>query len=417
MKKGAAGQGYAVLRGTGARIDVYLAAHLVRGGVPVTEGSVVLVQGRLGLWQPGGRFQINATSTLLSTDMVGERARARCRVERDLRADGVFDRDRRALPAWPATVAVVTSVRGAALHDVRAAVRRRAPWVTVHVHDCVVQGPTAASSIIAALDTADRSSADIVILTRGGGEPGALDPFDDASVVRRVAASGLPIVVAVGHDSDRTLAELAADRAASTPSAAAEIAVPDVQALKRELTSHRQRLHLAARNACTVWRRRATESRARAVRETHRSIAAWRERIERFGRATRVASMARFAQTARTRAHESRKAIRRGASVSVREARSRANRFRPGLLLTHGEVAIRADRCRLEETRRAIESLSPERVLARGYALVLNAEGRPIRSTEEARAPQHLTIRLHDGEVAVLVVPSESQRPTLRSRE
>ena len=377
---GRGGQVYAVLRGSAAKIDVYVPARYAQDSRGIAPGSVVVVQGRLRIWRQGGRFQIAAEGSLLQTASTGARAKAREAAERELKAEGVFDRPRRDLPRWPGAVAVVTSGRGAAIGDVRATIGRRAPWVTVHLHDCTVQGPGAGPSIIAALDTADRSSADLIVLTRGGGAPDTLDPFDDPDVVRRVAACRLPVLVAIGHEADRTLADLAADRATSTPTAAAEMAVPDRAVLRREAQEHR--------SACQRGRPRDLRRRARArrrcrgappvARRCSGSVSGERGCVA-SSRAHSPPGLHRLLNRERQRLEGHRSGVLRLAQGSCATSDGVRPRSRPEVLVTHGEASIRADRQRVEELSRAIGALSPNQVLARGYALVVDAHGKPVR--------------------------------------
>jgi len=407
----ASGHGFGVLRGKDARIDVYLAPRFMRNRELPPTGSLVLVRGRLQLWERGGRFQITACGPLLPTDLTGARAEARKAAERQLRAEGVLDRPRRPLPRFPAKIAVVTSVGSAAMRDVRATIRRRASWVGMSLHNCVVQGRGATASIIAALDSADVSGADLVLLTRGGGAPDAFDPFDDPAVVRRVASSRLPIIVAVGHEGDSTLADRAADHAASTPTAAAEAAVPDGQVVRREVMEHRRRLHAAARAACSVARARGSHMREAARRELWQRLRLERERVRRLAPRSLGEMLFRLLRSERKRLEAARTSVRRLATVLIREQRRRASALAPDLIVTHGEAAIRTDRRRLEELRRAIRALSPVHVLARGYALALDVHGRAVRSCDQVRPGDVLQICLPDGEVAAVVAaPMTSDR-------
>jgi exodeoxyribonuclease VII large subunit len=404
MTAGRSGQGYAVLRGSGAKIDVYVPARHARDSSGIAAGTVVVVRGRIRIWRQGGRFQIAAASAVLPTASIGTRANARDAAERQLKAEGLFDRARRDLPRWPGEVAVVTSGRGAAIDDVRAAIDRRAPWVRVRLHDCIVQGAGAVPSIMAALDAANRSTADVVLLTRGGGAPDTWDAFNDAQVVRRVAASRLPTIVAVGHESDRTLADLVADRSTSTPTSAADLAVPDGEAISRELRDHRRALHAAARAVCLA-------ARAQSVQSVDRSRQALQERVRLFrarlrgvapralaqGLARLIGAEKRHLATARTR-------VTRAARGAVQHHRRLLTGLRPELLVGHAEATIRADRHRADELIRGIEALSPEQVLERGYALVVGPAGSTVRSSGDVETGESLRIRLRDGTVAVVVV-------------
>ena len=410
LDSGAGGHGYAVLQGQKSRMHVYLPPRLMLAAPAPQKGTVVLVQGRLGIWRPGGKFQVRARTPVMPTDSAGARAQARRAAEQQLRAEGVFGGPRKELPRWPSEIAVLTSARGAAIHDVRVAIGRRAHWVNVRLHDCIVQGPRAVDSIIAALDSAEGSAADLVLLTRGGGDPGAFEPFDDPRLVRRIANCPLPIVVAIGHQSDRTLADVAADQAAATPTAAAELAVPEAKVLRRELQVHRRQLHRAARVISAAARARADHGIEAVQRESRRHILLWRERVRRVGPEALWPALVRRLREERARVLEARRAALRAARALLREQRRRARALRPELLVTFGEAAIKADRHRAVELIAAVRALSPTKVLARGYALLMTHDGHPIRSSRNVRSGDRLLVRLHDGTVAV-VVAAPPMRP------
>lgn len=411
------GHGYGILRGVGARIPVYLAPHIMRRGHTPEDGSLVLVRGRLTVWERGGQFQIRASEPLIPTDLTGARAAARREAERQLKAEGLLDRRRRSIPRFPSLVAVVTSASGAALRDVRATVGRRAPWIRVSLHDCVVQGAGAPNSIVAALDAADVSAADIVLLTRGGGAADAMDPFDDPAVVRRVGTMRRPIIVAVGHEGDQTLADRAADLSMSTPTAAAEKAVPDGEGLRRELLECRRRLHEAARTACSIERSRARQARDAVFRETFQQLQIRREWLRRVEPGALAASLMQRHRVDRVRLEHTYAAVLRDARSMVRRQRSRASALRQAVL-AKGDAALQTARRLAGELRRAIRLLSPDRVLARGYALVQGRDGRPVWFSSDVRSGETLRIRLHDGELAVVVAgPNPSEPPRENSND
>lgn len=406
MTAGRGGQSYAVLRGTGAKIEVYVPATHARHSGGVAAGTVVIVQGRLRIWQRGGRFEIAATSALLPTASIGARADARFASERELRAEGVFERPRRDLPRWPEEVAVVTSGRGAAIHDVRAVIERRAPWVSVRLHDCTVQGVGAVPTIITALDEADRSTADLILLTRGGGSPDMMDPFDNPDVVRRVASSRLPIIVAVGHQPDLTLADRVADRSTSTPTSAAEISVPDREAIHREIRDYLHGVRTATRAVCSAARSKSAHSMESCQNVARGRVQLFRERALRAEPRALVLSLERLVQSGRQHLTMARTGLRGHARGVVRDFRRRLLALRPALFIGHAEATIGADRHRADDLIRATRAMSPEHVLKRGYALLLGGDGSAIRGPGDVEPGQTIQITLRDGTVAAVVVAS-----------
>lgn len=211
------------------------------------EGMQVRVFGYLTVYEKGGDFQLIVRE--LEARGAGLQRLALERLRKKLAAEGLLDAARkRALPAFPRAVGVVTSLEGAALHDIVTVIRRRAPWVDVVVRATRVQGDGAAEEVATAIRTLARSRAvEVLIVGRGGGSAEDLWTFNDERIARALAESPVPTISAVGHEVDVTIADLVADRRAPTPSAAAESAVPDRMALGRELDLCRGRLTQAMR--------------------------------------------------------------------------------------------------------------------------------------------------------------------------
>ncbi len=215
------------------------------------EGMAVHVFGYLTIYQRAGRFQFVARELMARGEGLWRIAFERAR--KKLEAEGLLDPERkRPLPAYPLCVGVVTSVEGAAVRDIVSIIRRRAPWTHILIYPTRVQGEGAAESIVAALRQAGRAArADVLIVGRGGGSAEDLRAFNDEAVARAIARSPLPVISAVGHETDVTLADLVADCRAPTPSAAAEITVPDRERLCSELANSRERMATALLSGVT----------------------------------------------------------------------------------------------------------------------------------------------------------------------
>jgi exodeoxyribonuclease VII large subunit len=215
------------------------------------EGMAVHVFGYLTIYQRAGRFQLVARELMARGEGLWRIAFERAR--KKLEAEGLLDPERkRPLPAYPSCVGVATSVEGAAVRDIVSIIRRRAPWTHILIYPTRVQGEGAAESIVAALRQAGRAArADVLIVGRGGGSAEDLRAFNDEAVARAIARSPLPVISAVGHETDVTLADLVADCRAPTPSAAAEITVPDQERLRSELANAGERMATALLNGVT----------------------------------------------------------------------------------------------------------------------------------------------------------------------
>jgi exodeoxyribonuclease VII large subunit len=278
-------------------------------------------------------------------------------LRRRLEAEGLFDSERKSpLPALPVRVGVVTSTTGAALHDVLEVTGRRFPAVPILVSPTRVQGDGAEDEIAGAIDAlVDHGQVDVILVVRGGGSIEDLRPFNTETVARAVERATVPIVSGVGHEVDVTICDLVADLRAPTPSAAAELAVPDAAGFRGELSS--------------TWRRLE-----RAVRTSLERAGA---RLSREGDALRV-----LAPSARVVSGQVR--LRAAARALVRAARQHRDRGRG----------------RLAELGGRLDSLSPLAVLARGYALVRRADdGAIVRTAADVAHGDRLSIRVAEAEL------------------
>ncbi len=229
------------------------------------EGMAVHAFGYPSLYERAGRFQFVVRE--LSARGEGLWRIAFERTRKKLEADGLLDPARkRPLPAFPACVGVVTSREGAAVRDIVSVIRRRAPWIDILIYPARVQGDEAPGSIVTAIAAASRAKrADVLIVGRGGGSAEDLWAFNQEQVARAIAGSLLPVISAVGHETDVTIADLAADYRAPTPSAAAELAVPDLERLRAELASAGERMVAALRNGVSRGMRRVERLEERMV--------------------------------------------------------------------------------------------------------------------------------------------------------
>ncbi len=257
--------------------------HTLRAGAPPKDGTEVFVLGRPALYEPKGEFQL-VVSQLLPTAAIGAAQRDLERVKAVLQRDGLFDPARkRRLPRLPCTVALVTSVAGAALRDIMTVVRGRWPLCRLVVVDARVQGEGAAAAIAGALRLVNRlPEVELCIVGRGGGGREDLSAFNTEVVCRALAEVRVPTISAVGHETDISLSDLVADIRAATPSAAAEQAVADRREVLRQLADLASRL-----GAGLSGRTRVTEERlARAGDRLHAgmagAIARERHRAERL---------------------------------------------------------------------------------------------------------------------------------------
>jgi exodeoxyribonuclease VII large subunit len=382
------------------------------------EGAMVLARGRLGIYVRRGQYRMNVYQ--LQEAGEGRLRREFFRLLRRLAREGLFDETlKRPLPAYPDRVGLVTSLEGAAVRDVVHNLARRYPCCRLVVRGVRVQGDEAVGDIVAALALFNQACpVDVIILARGGGSLEDLHPFNSEEVVRAIRASSIPVITGVGHEPDLTLADLAADFRASTPTGAAEAAVPS----SAEVLSLLRGKELALR-----------EGMRRTLHETEKrllSLEGRRPYLDRevlLGQAYQRLAEAEVALVNQVCAFLGRGSDLldghvRALALFPREYRDLPRRiaggksqllsaFRSWYRWKEGEPALRGEelRSRMEallaagETRTRLLSsrlhaLSPLAVLSRGYAIVTRAgERKPLLSSAEAEIGQLLRVRLHRG--------------------
>jgi exodeoxyribonuclease VII large subunit len=332
-------------------------------------------------------------------------------LKQKLAAEGLFDAARkRALPRFPRRIGIVTSPTGAALRDVLHVLGRRAPGVGVLIYPAPVQGAGAAREIAAMLALADRRrDVDLLLLVRGGGSLEDLLAFNDEALARAIAEVELPVVTGIGHEIDFTIADFVADLRAPTPSAAAEVAVPDAGSLLAALATTEARLAAAARRAlgrrgealAVGGRRLAVLHPAEALRQRMQRLDELQSRAllamrrEHRGRAERVLRL--YAELAAA------SPAARVAALGQRAAHA-ATRLAPSL---RSGIALAG--ARLHAALRALHATSPLATLGRGYAIVTRkADGAVLYDAAAAPPGTEIEARLARGTLAARVLPAKS---------
>jgi exodeoxyribonuclease VII large subunit len=369
----------------------------------------VIVHGRIEVYDAQGRYQLYADR--LEPAGVGALALAVEQRRRALAAEGLFEEARkRPLPLLPRRVVVVTSRSGAALRDVLTVVGRRAPCVDLVLSPATVQGEGAVETLVLALERAESvSGAEVVLLVRGGGSLEDLMPFNDERLARAIRAGSLPVVCGVGHETDTTIADLAADRRAPTPSAAAELVAPDARRLGAELAARRARLGAAARQELSVKRGALERQRLRLGNASPlRRLPSHRQELDLRAERLRAGLLASLA--VKRRGLDGATARLRVASPGQRLALERQRLAGEGRRLARivGEVVTLRRR---EVTARhgQLEALSPLRVLERGYSITMDeASGAVLTDPGSVRAGQRLRTRLAGGVVTSTAEPAGS---------
>jgi exodeoxyribonuclease VII large subunit len=399
----ASGHIYFTLKDAGAQVRCAMFRARAQGlGFRPADGLHVRVHGRVGLYEPRGDYQLVADQM----EEAGEGALQRAfeQLKRRLAAEGLFEPARkRPLPAFPRRLAVITSATGAAVRDVLTVLARRFPLLPVDILPAPVQGAEAVPALRERLRAAIACGRyDVLLLTRGGGSLEDLWAFNDEQLARDIAASPIPVVAAIGHEVDTTLAELAADLRAPTPSAAAEAIAPDGAAIARQLGVHGRRLRGDTRRALQRLGQRLDIARLRLGRGDPRlRLAAVRERSGQALRRLRQGLLG-LLERRRSRLAAARAALATRSPV----ARIAALRERLGHQqhrLCRGEQQGRRElRQRLAGLAAALQALSPLRTLDRGYAIVRDADsGRAIDRAAAVAGRALVRVELADGQVEV----------------
>jgi exodeoxyribonuclease VII large subunit len=372
------------------------------------DGLHVIAWGRISVYSLRGEYQLILDT--MEPVGLGSLMLAFEQLKKRLTAEGLFDeQNKKPLPPFPKRIGLVTSSRGAAVRDMIRISRRRFPGTHILVSPASVQGDRAPDEIVAAIDRlCNAGDVDVIIVGRGGGSIEDLWAFNDEKVVRAVAGCPLPVVSAVGHETDVTLTDFAADLRASTPSAAAEMVVPDKEDLQEGV------IHLAARMKSCM--RNFLERRVGILNELLRRLYDPRRQIQE--RRMRLDDL-----TIRLGS-----IMRRKLEVEGREIEAVATRLRPEYL-TRGIQAgrdqcstllaglLRAMRNSLKECRSQVENisarldgLSPLSVLARGYSITVRPEiGTVISDAAQVRTGDEVLVRLHRGELTCQVTARKTK--------
>src|SRR5438034_3995789 len=348
-------------------------------GQPLVDGSQVQVYGTVTVFEARGQYQLNVQ--ILQPRGIGLLQAKFEALKRKLEAEGLFAAERkRPLPKFPRRIGVITSPGGAAIRDVLNVLRRRAPWLQILINPVRVQGAGAAQEIAVAireftLPSEAFAPLDLIMITRGGGSIEDLWEFNEEIVARAIFHSAVPIVSAVGHEIDFTICDFVADLRAPTPSAAAELIVPDVADLERRL------------DGCA---RALARQLLNRVRDTQQRLDHAREILQRC-------LMHRIDSYKRGLHHIMRTLQARS---PVRELTMRRNRFADlhRRLISCPPRLLETARHRFQRMEGILRVLGPEATLRRGYSITTNERGKIIRTIAAVRPKMKIRTRVSDGE-------------------
>jgi exodeoxyribonuclease VII large subunit len=385
---------------------MFARAYGAQAKVVLSDGMQVQAYGLVSVYEARGQYQLIVQ--LIQPKGQGLLQAKFEALKRKLQSEGLFDRERkRALPIFPRRVALVTSPTGAALHDMLNILQRRSPWLSILICPVRVQGDGAAAEISEMIDYVSAHAAqlklEVMIVGRGGGSLEDLWEFNEESVARSIHRSRIPVVSAVGHEIDYTIADFVADHRAPTPSAAAELVAPDVMALRASLASRREALERLIRQAVEL--RRLQISRLTEVpylREPQRFIAERQQRVDQLEM--------RLLEIWRNLLQQRRSRVERFAAF--------LSAFRPEHWLQAKRSAVaglearmkwiansrlESHKSRVAELTNFLRLLGPKQTLERGYSITLDSNGTVIRSVQALKSGDRIQTILADGDVNSIV--------------
>ncbi len=402
---------YFTVKDTGASMPCMMWTNRYKAsGVKLRVGMLVQMTGRFTLYAPKGRMNFDVFSLSMAGE--GDLRKQVADLAEKLRKQGLMAPERkRALPAVPHTIGLVTSPRGAAVHDVLRTLRRRWPAARVVLAGVPVEGKVAPAALMSGMKAVVDAGAQVVLLVRGGGSFEDLMPFNDERLAITITRCPVPVVTGIGHEPDTSIADMVADLRASTPTAAAEAAVPDVADVRGQLAATGDRMVSLVRSQVRVQERAVAAVAGRPVFKDPESL------------------FATDAQTLDILGDRLHRAI--PASIDRDRASLAALNTR---LATRGRTLTRAARMKVDEERRALVSrgsalvdgfdaqwrlsasrlndLSPLAVIGRGFALARNEEGKIVASIADAPVGSRLSVRVGDGTLTADVVGATHDEQT-----
>jgi len=342
--------------------------------IALKQGTLVEVSGFFSVYIAKGRMNFSAQTMRLAGE--GDLRLKVAQLARKLEAEGLMSPARKLpLPEMPGRIAVVTSPRGKAIHDVMRTLRRRFPLAEVQVVGVPVEGEAAPKALIEGIEVAQRAQSDVILLVRGGGSYEDLMPFNDEALARAIAASRVPIVTGIGHEPDNSIADMVGSYRASTPTAAAEHVVPDIRDLKVKLEEQSRSLSAALSNRVGRMDSILASIRSRALfTDPLFMVGGYLQNLEQSAQRLFVAVP-----------NALRSDIHRVETLRGRLARVASTLFSP-------------QQSKLQLLAAQLESLSPLAVLARGYSIAYDAKGHVVDSVSTIDLGDVLDVRVSDGE-------------------
>ncbi len=409
LRKQTSGHQYFTLKDKGSQLScVLFRGNAAKLSVDLEDGQEIQLFGDVTVYEPRGNYQLIVRQAQLKG--LGALQAKFEALKNKLNEEGLFDpKIKLPIPTFPNTICIITSPTGAAIKDILSVLKRRAPWVSVILYPVLVQGDSAAKEIAEAIQNIENWSQegkiriDTVLLTRGGGSIEDLWPFNEEKTARAINSLSLPVVSAVGHEIDYTISDFTADMRAPTPSAAAELLVPDAQEIRSQLQSINRSLSYRVSDTLDRWKERLDYLGTNTlINEPKRKIADLDQSIDLKMDSLKSALMDSL----------------RGKKDSMSDLGNRVSICHPAKQLETvlGQFKILDNRLRnaaqslinrsnerSEKAAVAIKALGPESVLDRGFSLTHGKDGKLITSTKNVNSGDKLETRVSDGTINTTV--------------
>jgi exodeoxyribonuclease VII large subunit len=395
------GHMYFTLKDEGSRIRaIMFATHNQRLPFIPKEGSRVIARGNVSVYERDGQYQFYAVQ--MQPDGIGSLYLAYEQLKSKLEEEGLFSAERkRPLPRYPKTIGVITSPTGAAVRDIMITIRRRYPQARAILYPVLVQGKGAAPSIVKAIRTMnDMAEADVLIVGRGGGSLEELWAFNEEIVARAIYQSNIPVISAVGHETDFTIADFVADLRAATPTAAAELAVPSSAELRGQLVQRQRQLNQGLQQRLKRSRDRLVSlQRSPVLVHPRRYMLQHAERLDMLSQRlqSNLKSQLSLVRQRQKSLHQG--LIRYNPRTQAEFAARRKDQASRQLMNAMQSI-MKSKMSQLQTEMRHLDALSPLKIMSRGYSLVYDEqEQKLVKSIADVQLGDLVNVRVNDGQL------------------
>ncbi len=376
------------------------------------NGMKVLVKGDISVYEQSGQYQMYIKE--LQPDGIGDLYLAFEQLKEKLLKQGLFSNEfKKALPKYPHTVGVITSPTGAAIRDILTTLKRRYPIANILVIPALVQGEQGAASIVRAIEQANQShDIDVLIVGRGGGSIEELWSFNEEIVARAIFESRIPIISAVGHETDTTIADYVADLRAPTPTGAAELAVPHIDELIERVLTRQTRIIRNIKEKISVQAQRYDRlSKSYAFKFPQRLYEQKLEQVDKSTELLKRAAQALFVNRNEEYIRTRRRLERNNLNILLQTAVQQQSKTERTLNRAFTSLLL-AKKKEHQRMNMALDALSPLKIMDRGYSLVYDENDHLVKSTEQIRLKDNIKIKLVDGSITCEVLEIEGKDQT-----